>query len=181
MQITEQNLEVLLKNRFDLDAFREGQLEAICTLMEKNRLLCIQPTGHGKSLLYQMPAVLLDGMTLVISPLLALMRDQISQLTSRFNIPAASINSDQSEYENNVARIAARAGKIKILFVAPEQLEDIDRFDFLLALPINWLSRNLRGSLTLLKTSIIWYFAKVVKTWYFMVFIGDKKPCAVSI
>ena len=137
MQVTKQNLEVILKDRFGLDTFRLGQAEAICALMEKNRLLCIQPTGHGKSLLYQIPAVLLDGMTLVISPLLALMRDQISQLTHRFNIPAASINSDQSEYENNIAKTAATAGKIKILFVAPEQLDDIDRFSFLLALPIN--------------------------------------------
>ncbi|EKD45403.1 MAG: hypothetical protein ACD_69C00311G0001, partial [uncultured bacterium] len=137
MQISKQNLEVILKDRFGLASFRAGQLEAINVLMEKNRLLCIQPTGHGKSLLYQMPTVLLDGITLVISPLLALMRDQISQLTNRFKIPAASINSDQEEYENNSAKIAAKTGKIKILFVAPEQLDDIDRFDFLLALPIS--------------------------------------------
>lgn len=136
MQIIKQDLETILKDRFGLDAFRAGQAEAICTLMEKNRLLCIQPTGHGKSLLYQIPAVLLDGITLVISPLLALMRDQTSQLTNRFNIPAASINSDQSEDENIAAKIAAQAGKIKILFVAPEQLDDIDRFSFLLALPV---------------------------------------------
>lgn len=137
MQITKQELVTILKNRFGLETFREGQLEAICTLMEKNRLLCIQPTGHGKSLLYQIPTVLLDGITIVISPLLALMRDQISQLTNRFNIPAASINSDQSDEENNSAKIAAAGGKIKILFVAPEQLDDIDRFNFLLTLPIS--------------------------------------------
>ena len=137
MQINEQNLETLLRDRFGLETFREGQAAAICTLMEKSRLLCIQPTGYGKSLLYQMPTVLLDGMTLVLSPLLALMRDQISQLTSRFNISAASINSDQSEYENSTARRAAKTGKLKILFVAPEQLDDIDRFDFLLTLPVS--------------------------------------------
>jgi len=137
MQINKQNLETILKSRFGLETFREGQLEAIHILMEKNRLLCIQPTGHGKSLLYQIPSILLDGVTLVISPLLALMRDQISQLTNRFNICAASINSDQSENENNKAKIITKAGKIKILFVAPEQLDDIDRFDFLLALPVS--------------------------------------------
>lgn len=137
MQINQQNLEALLKERFGMETFRTGQLEAICSLMENNRLLCIQPTGHGKSLLYQMPTLLLEGMTLVISPLLALMRDQISHLTSRFNISAASINSDQDEHENNVAKIAAKNGKIKILFVAPEQLDDLDQFDFLLALPIS--------------------------------------------
>jgi len=137
MQINKQNLQAILKDRFGLESFREGQAEAICALMEKDRLLCIQPTGYGKSLLYQMPAILLDGMTLVISPLLALMRDQILQLSNRFNIPAASINSDQSEDENNAAKIAAQTGRIKILFVAPEQLDDIDRFNFLLALPVS--------------------------------------------
>jgi len=137
MQIDKQNLELILKERFGLKSFRAGQFEAIHSLMTKNRLLCIQPTGHGKSLLYQLPTVLLDGITLVISPLLALMRDQVMQLTNRFNIAAASINSDQSEDENNIARMAAQAGKIKILFVAPEQLDDIDRFDFLLALPVS--------------------------------------------
>lgn len=137
MQIDRQKLEEILKERFSLTSFRAGQFEAICSLMTKNRLLCIQPTGHGKSLLYQLPTVLLDGVTLVISPLLALMRDQITQLTNRFNIIAASINSDQSEDENNAARIAAQAEKIKILFVAPEQLDDIDQFDFLLALPVS--------------------------------------------
>ena len=96
--------ETLLQNKFGFNAFRPGQLEAICTLMEEERLLCIQPTGHGKSLLYQLPAVVLDGITIVISPLLALIRDQIMQLRERFNIPAASINSDQTAQENNAIK-----------------------------------------------------------------------------
>lgn len=130
-------LDSILKNQFGFETFREGQIEAISTLMEKDRLLCIQPTGYGKSLLYQMPTVLLDGITLVISPLLALMRDQITHLTKRFDIPAASINSDQSEGENVIARKEAETGKLRILFVAPEQLEDIERFKFLLTLPVS--------------------------------------------
>ena len=65
--------------RFGFDAFRPGQREAIEALFGQGRLICIQPTGHGKSLLYQLPAAILEGMTLVISPLLALMRDQIGQ------------------------------------------------------------------------------------------------------
>lgn len=134
---TPNNLIALLKNRFGFEQFREGQLEAICELMASGRLLCIQPTGHGKSLLYQLPTILLPGLTLVISPLLALMRDQILHLTKRFNILAASINSDQSDFENNVAKTAAHQNKIKILFVAPEQLDNIEQLDFLLALPIS--------------------------------------------
>ncbi|MGD0665638.1 MAG: RecQ family ATP-dependent DNA helicase, partial [Rhabdochlamydiaceae bacterium] len=105
----------------------------------KSRLLCIQPTGYGKSLLYQLPSCLLGGVTLVISPLLALMRDQIDQLQNRFHIAAASINSDQTEEENELARSEVLAGKIQILFTSPEQLDHIDRFDFLLKLPITLL------------------------------------------
>jgi len=138
MTNTEQ-LIAILHSHFGLKEFRSGQLEAIQTLLERDRLLCIQPTGHGKSLLYQLPSVLLPGITIVISPLLALMRDQIHHLNTRFKIPAASINSDQTEQENFLAQKKALEGTIKILFVAPEQLDDIDRFTFLLNLPISFI------------------------------------------
>src|SRR3990167_6300082 len=139
MDIIKTQFDDILRTRFHLNDFRPGQLEALTTLMSHGRLLCIQPTGHGKSLLYQIPAILLPGLTLVISPLLALMRDQLSQLKNRFNIAAASINTDQSEEENESARRKALSGEIKILFIAPEQLDHIDRFEFLLRLPINLL------------------------------------------
>lgn len=126
----------VLKERFGFIAFRKGQQEAIQALLQHNRLLCIQPTGHGKSLLYQLPSCLLEGMTIVISPLLALMRDQIAHLNGRFHIPAASINSDQTEEENEDAREKAFNGAIKVLFISPEQLDHIDRFHFLLHLKI---------------------------------------------
>ncbi len=129
----------LLQEKFGMQDFRPGQLEAIQALLDRNRLLCIQPTGYGKSLLYQLASCLLGGTTLVISPLLALMRDQIDQLTHRFNISAASINSDQTEEENALARQRVLAGEIQILFTSPEQLDHIDRFDFLLKLPIKLL------------------------------------------
>ena len=108
-------------------------------MLQDKGLLCIQPTGHGKSILYQLPAVLLDGLTVVISPLLALIRDQLHQLKTRFNIDAAAINSDQSDEENSQARSLAQQGKIRILFVAPEQLDHIDRFNFLKSLSIQLL------------------------------------------
>jgi len=129
----------LLQEKFGMSAFRPGQLEAMQALLERNRLLCIQPTGYGKSLLYQLPSCFLGGVTLVISPLLALIRDQIDQLTHRFHIAAASINSDQTEEENALARMKVLAGEIQILFTSPEQLDHIDRFEFLLKLPITLL------------------------------------------
>jgi ATP-dependent DNA helicase RecQ len=129
-------LEQVLRERFGFSEFRPGQREAIETLLERRRLLCIQPTGHGKSLLYQLPATLLEGITVVISPLLALMRDQIGQLIERFGISAASINSDQLEEENATAVAGARAGEVKILFVAPERLDNLADFEFLLGLDV---------------------------------------------
>ena len=130
-------LQSTLENTFQLKAFRPGQREALITLLTEGRLLCIQPTGHGKSLLYQLPSVFLPGVTVVISPLLALMRDQIQQLNQRFHIPAAAINSDQSNEENYQAQIKASTGAIKILFLAPEKLDNLASFEFLLQLPIS--------------------------------------------
>lgn len=131
-----QKLRATLQKTFGFSDFREGQEDALITLSTQKRLLCILPTGYGKSLLYQLPACLSEGITVVISPLLALMRDQISHLNDRFGIPAAAINSDQTDEENHAARLAALQNKLKILFIAPEQLDHIDRFQFLLNLNI---------------------------------------------
>lgn len=134
---TEEDLIHALKTTFGFSSFRAGQLEAIGALLNHGNLLCIHPTGFGKSLLYQLPSVLLDGVTVVISPLLALMRDQQSQLMERFKIPTASINTDQGEEENYHARMQTLHGQVKILFIAPEQLDNLDSFDFLLKLPVS--------------------------------------------
>jgi ATP-dependent DNA helicase RecQ len=134
-QLQDQLLRTL-RETFGLQDFREGQLQSITTLLTEGRLLCILPTGYGKSLLYQLPACLLNGVTIVISPLLALMRDQMQHLNQRFNIPTGAINSDQSDEENYFVRQAALQGHIKILFVAPEQLDNVDRFNFLLNLNV---------------------------------------------
>ena len=132
-------LLTLLRQRFGLEEFRQGQLEAIGHLFKDRRVLCIQPTGFGKSLLYQLPSLLLPGMTIVISPLLALMRDQLDHLNNRYGIPSASLNSDQTEEENAAVRLQVKNQEIKILFVAPEQLDHLDRFEFLLKLPVSLL------------------------------------------
>ena len=138
-ELTAANLLTTLQQRFGFPAFRPGQLAAIERLLSARRLLCVHPTGFGKSLLYQLPATLLPGLTLVISPLLALMRDQEQQLARRFKVEAASINSDQDEATNTEIRRRVKAGAIKILFVAPEQLDHLGRFAELVALPIDLL------------------------------------------
>jgi ATP-dependent DNA helicase RecQ len=138
-QNTIQQLTDILHNRFHFSHFREGQLESLLTLMTHGRLLCIQPTGYGKSLLYQLPSQLLEGITLVISPLLALMRDQVDQLNKRFSIPAVSFNTDQSIDENIAAKKQIQLGNARIVFIAPEQLNSLERFEFLKTLPIRLL------------------------------------------
>lgn len=130
------DLDGALSRHFGFSEFRPGQREAIQTLLVEGRLLCIQPTGHGKSLLYQLTATLLEGITIVVSPLLALMRDQITQLNERFGISAASFNSDQTDEENAAASAAASDGSLKILFVAPEQLARVSRAAFIASLPV---------------------------------------------
>ena len=136
MHFTAADIDRELAGRFGFSGFRPGQRESVETLLAGGSLLCIQPTGYGKSLLYQLPAALLGGITLVVSPLLALMRDQLGHLNDRFGLPAGSINSDQSDEENAVARAAAAAGELRLLFVSPEHLDHVERFAALAALPV---------------------------------------------
>ena len=136
MQFTEADIDRVLAERFGFRGFRPGQRESVEALLAGGSLLCIQPTGYGKSLLYQLPAALLGGITLVVSPLLALMRDQLGHLNDRFGLPAGSINSDQSDEENAAARAAAARGDLQLLFVSPEHLDHVERFAALAALPV---------------------------------------------
>src|SRR5438445_12218613 len=88
----------LLLRHFGFTRFRPGQLEAMAALFERKAALAVFPTGSGKSLCYQLPALALDGVTLVVSPLIALMKDQIDFLTAR-GIAAARLDSTLSEEE----------------------------------------------------------------------------------
>ncbi|MCP4809883.1 MAG: RecQ family ATP-dependent DNA helicase [Proteobacteria bacterium] len=125
------DIDTLLRDRFQMEAFRPGQREAIESLLGGQDLLCIQPTGHGKSLLYQLSAVALGGLTVVISPLLALMRDQLDHLEHRFRIGAGAINSDQDDDQNAATIRRAESGELSVLFLAPEQLDRLDRVAWL--------------------------------------------------
>ncbi|MCD8106667.1 MAG: DNA helicase RecQ [Oscillospiraceae bacterium] len=118
-------LEVL-KKYFGYDSFREGQEELIDAVLSGQDALGIMPTGAGKSVCYQVPAMMLPGITVVISPLISLMKDQVGAL-NQAGIPACYFNSSLSQHEYFEALELARAGEYKIIYVAPERLE-IDSF-----------------------------------------------------
>ena len=111
----------VLKRYFGYDAFREGQEELIDTINAGRDVLGIMPTGAGKSLCYQVPALLLPGITLVISPLISLMQDQVKALNNA-GIRAAFINSSLSEAQIDKALTLAAEGSYKLVYVAPERL-----------------------------------------------------------
>lgn len=121
----------VLKKYFGYDDFRTGQEEIIDAILDGQDALGIMPTGAGKSLCYQVPALLLPGITLVISPLISLMMDQVKAL-NQAGVHAAYINSSLTEGQVSKALLNARDGRYKIIYVAPERLET-DSFLFFAA------------------------------------------------
>ncbi len=113
--------ESTLHRVFGFERFRAGQAEIVQALLEGEDVLAVMPTGSGKSLCYQLPAILRDGLTVVVSPLIALMRDQVRQLQG-FGINAASLNSANDETENQRVYRDLRDGSLRLLYVAPERL-----------------------------------------------------------
>ena len=116
------NPEMILKQYFGYDDFRKGQRELIDCILEGKDVLGIMPTGAGKSICYQVPALMFSGITIVISPLISLMKDQVYSL-SQAGIPAAYINSSLSDMEIYKTFEYARQGSYKILYIAPERLD----------------------------------------------------------
>lgn len=114
-------LEVL-HERFGYPAFRAGQAEAVSSVLAGRETVVILPTGGGKSLCYQVPALLMPGLTIVVSPLISLMKDQVDALDRR-GIPAAFINSSLSSGAVSHRMAAARSGALKLLYVAPERFD----------------------------------------------------------
>jgi len=114
-----------LKHYFGYDTFRPLQEEIISHVMEGNDALVIMPTGGGKSLCFQLPALLLDGLTIVISPLIALMKDQVDALRAN-GIPSAYINSSLDEVEKQEIRTKIKNKEIKLLYLAPESMRVIE-------------------------------------------------------
>jgi ATP-dependent DNA helicase RecQ len=126
---------VILKQYFGYEHFRRGQEEVIDAIIARRDLLALMPTGAGKSLCYQIPALMLDGLVVVISPLISLMKDQVEALHSE-GIHAAFLNSSlsRSEYADTMNR--AMRGEYTILYIAPERLDHRDMHAVSAVLPV---------------------------------------------
>ena len=118
-----------LKTYFGYDTFREGQEKIVEAILANRDVLAIMPTGAGKSICYQIPALMLPGITLVISPLISLMQDQVKALNDA-GIHAAFINSSLTENQISKALYLAASGRYKIIYVAPERLENYEFLEF---------------------------------------------------
>ena len=118
-----------LKTYFGYDTFREGQEKIVEAILANRDVLAIMPTGAGKSICYQIPALMLPGITLVISPLISLMQDQVKALNDA-GIHAAFINSSLTENQIGKALYLAASGRYKIIYVAPERLENYEFLEF---------------------------------------------------
>ena len=128
--------EHALQQHFGLSSFREPQDAIIDAVLAKRDTLVVMPTGGGKSLCFQLPALLLPGVTLVVSPLIALMKDQVDSLRAK-GIPAAVLNSSQSLDEQRATLDAIRRRELKLVYIAPERFRSQS---FLNALPLDAIS-----------------------------------------
>ena len=129
----------ILKKYYGYDDFREGQESVINTILEGNDCLAIMPTGAGKSICYQIPALMFDGITIVISPLISLMQDQVKALKSA-HIEACYINSYLTDLE--IAKVFADVsdGKYKIMYVSPERLDNVKFWEYCRSLNISMVT-----------------------------------------
>lgn len=116
------DLRFYLNKYFGYSEFRNGQEEIISSIINKRDTLAIMPTGGGKSICYQLPALLLDGMTIVISPLISLMKDQVDQL-KELNIKAELLNSTLDDRDYSLVIEKLKNNEIKILYISPERLD----------------------------------------------------------
>lgn len=118
-----QQAQQILQSYFGYEEFRDGQQQAIASVLAGQDTLVVMPTGGGKSLCYQVPALTLPGTTIVISPLISLMKDQVDMLLTN-GVQAAFINSSISYEEAEDVLYQARIGQLKLLYIAPERLEN---------------------------------------------------------
>ena len=128
-----------LKKYFGYDSFRDGQKELIKNILNKNDVLGVLPTGGGKSICYQLPALMMDGICLVISPLISLMKDQVDSLREN-GIEASFINSSMTKKAYTKALSDIANNKVKIIYISPERLENKFFIDFIRSLNISFIA-----------------------------------------
>ena len=121
----------VLKEIFGFDSFRPGQEEVIRAVLEGRDTLAVMPTGGGKSLCYQVPALMQESLTVIVSPLISLMKDQVDSLLQSSVSDAATLHSGLSPEERWEVERRVRTGEVKMLYVAPERLRSLE---FVLAL-----------------------------------------------
>jgi len=122
-KMTREEAEAILQRTFELPKFYDEQWLTIDKILKGEKVLLIEKTGFGKSLCFQFPATVFNGVTVIFSPLIALMRDQVKKLKA-LGIAAECINSEQTSEENTQIINEAKQGKIKILYIAPERQEN---------------------------------------------------------
>jgi len=119
-----------LRATFGFEAFRPGQAEIIAAILQGRDVLAVMPTGSGKSLCYQLPALIGEGLTIVVSPLIALMRNQVAQLCS-YGVAAAALNSANDPAENRSILERVARGELRLVYIAPERLVKSEALDIL--------------------------------------------------
>ena len=138
-EINSKQLVALLRSRFGYNEFRGHQEAIIGSILSKKDVVVIMPTGAGKSLCYQLPSLLSEGVILVISPLIALMKNQIDQLTAR-GISAYFLNSTLSRKENAYIKEQATKGEVRLLYTAPESLSKEENLPFFKSLNLSYVA-----------------------------------------
>lgn len=124
-----------LNRYYGFSGFRPGQWESMSAIFEGKDVVVLMPTGGGKSICFQLPAMMMDGCCLIISPLIALMNDQVTALQAN-GLPAGAVNSMKTEYENRATYEAAARGDLKMLYISPERLLS----------DINWIAASVKVS-----------------------------------
>jgi len=134
-----QKAKQILKEIFGYDSFRPLQQEIIESIVNKKDCLVVMPTGGGKSLCYQIPALMFDGLTIVISPLISLMKDQVEQLR-QLGVETALLNSSLSQKDYNFNLANVKSGKAKLLYLAPESLQKEDISNLLKSVKVDCIT-----------------------------------------
>src|SRR6218665_3893687 len=136
------DLKVALRTFFGFDSFKGQQEDIISNVLNKKNTFVIMPTGGGKSLCYQLPALISEGTAIVVSPLIALMKNQVDAIrnVSDHNSIAHFLNSSLTKTEINKVKEDIQTGKTKLLYVAPESLTKEENIEFLTSVPISFFA-----------------------------------------